>query len=206
MHYESVHAYGSMVGFHGELEYQDQDPTSAPKYQALMEYNSTPVTTASATTIAGFTPTSGRTGSSVTITGTGFSGVSGVRIGGVSATYTVLSPNAIRATVPTAAVSGAISVTSSSGTGASANSFSVLPNITSFSPLSGRVGTVVTITGSGLRGATAVQFNGVMATTFTVLSATSIRATVPARTSTGHIRVTTPAGLINSTANFTLLP
>ena len=51
-------------------------------------------------TIAGFTPTQGYQSTVVTITGTNFSGATSVKLGTVSASFTVQSPTSIRATVP----------------------------------------------------------------------------------------------------------
>jgi len=68
------------------------------------------------------------------------------------------------------------------------------PAITSFTPTSAAAGTIVTITGSGFKGATAVSFGGVPAASFTVVSATSIKATVSAFGTSGIVSVTTPAG------------
>jgi hypothetical protein len=80
------------------------------------------------------------------------------------------------------------------------------PTLTSFTPPSGPVGTVVTITGTNLTGATDVEFNGTAAITFTVNSATTITATVPTGASTGTISVTTPWGTVASATSFTVLP
>src|SRR5918994_1858609 len=77
------------------------------------------------------------------------------------------------------------------------------PTITSFAPMSGPVGTTVTITGTNFTGATSVKFNGVSAT-FIVNSATKITATVPTSATTGVITVTTPGGTATSTSNFTV--
>jgi hypothetical protein len=64
---------------------------------------------------------------------------------------------------------------------------------------------VVKITGTGFTGATAVSFNNVNATTFTVnATGTQITATVPAGATTGKIKVTTPSGSATSTADFTV--
>lgn len=80
---------------------------------------------------------------------------------------------------------------------------SVLPTITSFTPASGVTGTTVTITGTNLTGATSVTFGGTAATSFSILSSTSITAVVGTGTS-GKISVTTSAGTATSTTDFTI--
>src|SRR5215470_11585566 len=52
------------------------------------------------------------------------------------------------------------------------------PTITSFTPAGGPTGTSITVTGTNLTGATSVSIGGVAATTFSVVSATSLTATV----------------------------
>jgi outer membrane protein assembly factor BamB len=80
------------------------------------------------------------------------------------------------------------------------------PKIGSFSPVSGAVGAVVTVTGSNFTGGSAVNFNGVPSV-FTVDSPSQITATVPYMPgSTGPITVTTPAGTATSPAGFTVIP
>jgi subtilisin-like proprotein convertase family protein len=78
------------------------------------------------------------------------------------------------------------------------------PTITSFAPTSGTPGTSVTITGSGLTGATSVTFGGAPAT-FTVDSDTEITATAPAEAETGLIAVVTPSGTGTSADSFTVV-
>src|SRR4029453_14776197 len=78
-------------------------------------------------TISSFSPTSGRTGTAVTITGTAFTGATVVRVGGVRASFAVNSATQMTATVPVGAVTGKISVTTSAGTGTSAMNFTVVP-------------------------------------------------------------------------------
>jgi hypothetical protein len=84
--------------------------------------------------------------------------------------------------------------------------FLVTPQITSFIPPSGIVGTSVTITGASLKQATKVTVGGKPAI-FTVNSNTKVTATVPAGAKTGaKITITTPGGIANSPLAFTVVP
>ncbi len=74
--------------------------------------------------IASFNPTSGPVGTSVTITGTNFSGANSVKFAGVPATFTVNSSTQITATVPVA-TSGPVTVRTPDGTAVSSSSFQV---------------------------------------------------------------------------------
>lgn len=77
------------------------------------------------------------------------------------------------------------------------------PTITSLSPGSGVVGTIVTLTGSNLTGATALALNGQAVTGFTVdATGTSLTFSVPAGASTGLVVVTTPGGTATSATPF----
>ena len=62
---------------------------------------------------------------------------------------------------------------------------------------------MVTLTGTGLDGATAVKFHGTSAS-FSVASATQITATVPAGATTGTVSLTTPGGSATSSASYTV--
>jgi serine protease len=77
------------------------------------------------------------------------------------------------------------------------------PVITGFLPTSGVPGTSVTISGYNLTHVSVVRFNGSSAS-FTILSATSINATVPANATTGPISVINPGGTATSATNFTV--
>jgi len=74
--------------------------------------------------------------------------------------------------------------------------------ITDFSPFNGDAGTIVTISGGGFTNASAVRFNGTLASSFTILTATSMHATVPAGATTGPISVTSPQGTVTSRGYF----
>ncbi len=71
-----------------------------------------------------------------------------------------------------------------------------IPTVTSVAPNTGPTagGTSVTITGLNLLGASAVKFGNAPAASFTVESASSIKATAPAGTGTVDVTVTTESG------------
>ncbi|MFM8311728.1 MAG: IPT/TIG domain-containing protein, partial [Ilumatobacteraceae bacterium] len=162
-----------------------------------------------APTIASFTPTSGGIGTSVTILGDNFQPDSQVRFNGALAgNVTVVSLTEITAVVPAGTTTGPISVTTTSGTGTSAANFTFVPppTVTTFTPLSGIIGSTVTVNGSNLTGAS-VRFNGTLAVTVTVANnGNSLTAVVPAGATTGQISVTTTGGTATSTASFVVLP
>lgn len=157
--------------------------------------------------INSFTPASGLVGSVVTITGNNFNGANAVNFNGVSASFAIDANTQIRTTVPPAATTGKISVTNSDGAAQSVSDFNVLlpPTISSFTPESGPIGTVVTITGDNFIGTNLVQFNGAAAAGFTVVSNTQIRVSVLASATSGPISVTTAAGTATSTASFNVM-
>lgn len=150
-------------------------------------------------------PASGKEGAKIGILGQGFSSSSLVKFGGTKATTIVLSGTTfITATVPAGALTGAVTVTTGTTTLTSAQTFRVLPTITSFTPTSGTVGTAVMITGTGLMQTTTVTFGGVKATTVIKNSDTQVTADVPTGAKTGKIGITTKGGKVTSTTSFTV--
>ena len=153
--------------------------------------------------VKSFSPSGGSNGTSIIIKGENFIGVTAVTFGGVAAkSFTVDSASIITAIVGTGA-SGSVAVVTAAGT-ATLNGFSYgeLPTIVSFTPVTGQKATVVTITGTNFTGATAVSFGDVAASSFNVVSATSITAVVSANGASGSVSVTTPIGS-TSLAGFT---
>lgn len=71
-------------------------------------------------------------------------------------------------------------------------------------PNSGSPGATISIRGNKLTGSTGVAFGGVSAT-FTVISDNEIQAQVPAGTTKGTIKVTTPNGVLTSNIQFEVL-
>ena len=158
-------------------------------------------------TVISFTPTSGITGSTVTVTGTGLVPGATVKFGTeATTTITFVSGTQIKATVPNGATTGKISLTTAAGTGTSASNFAATLSVTGFSPASGPSGTVVTITGVGFNSSSGVKFNGTAASSVVHVSSTQLKATVPSTATTGPITVTnttSPAGTVRSAANYT---
>jgi hypothetical protein len=85
--------------------------------------NSTSAT--QAPSVTSFTPTHGKVGTKVTISGANLSGATAVKLGGAAANFKVLSPTSIAATVPKGAKTGRLSVTTSGGTVSSVEKFAV---------------------------------------------------------------------------------
>lgn len=162
----------------------------------------------SAPVVTGIDPTSGTQdgGTTVAISGLGFKGTTAVHFGGALAkSFKVHSDSELVATSPSG--SGAVNVTVTTKLGTSkhttADMYSYLPGsaglptVTAVSPSVGTKGTVVTVTGTGLSRAKAVDFGSTAAKDVTVDSDNSITATAPIGSVTGNpvdVTVTTPAG------------
>ena len=150
-------------------------------------------------------------GTSVTISGTGFSGASAVSFGGLSAAdFVVNTDTSITATSPPS-TAGTVDVTVTNAGGTSALSagdqftFVAAPAVSGLSPSSGPIGggTTVEITGANFTGATDVAFGGIAAG-FTVNDDSSITAVSPTAeagdtvdvtvTTVGGTSATSPAG------------
>jgi len=155
-----------------------------------------------------FTPQQGPIGTTVTISGSGFSSTPSsntVTFNGHSATVTSASVNQLIVSVPSGASTGQIQVTSPAGTATSAGNFTVTadngaPTITSISPTIATHGTSITVTGTNFSTNTsydAVSFN-LTPQPVTSATSTSINATVPVPTSSGRITVSTPGGTATS--------
>ncbi|MFG2024169.1 IPT/TIG domain-containing protein [Streptomyces sp. NPDC048825] len=166
---------------------------------------SVPFTYVPAPSLTGLSPAEGPVsgGTTVVLTGASFSGVTAVEFDGVpAASFTVDSSSQITAVTPAhAAGPAAVTVTTSSGTSNALNfTYSAAPSVTGLSPNQGPVsgGTTVTLTGANFSGATAVQFGGVAAASFTVDSGTQITAVAPSHAGgAAAVTVTTPGGTSN---------
>ncbi len=161
-------------------------------------------------TLTSFFPATGSPGAVVVVTGTGLRGTTRGTIGDVVAPgFTVNSSTQLTVTIPGGATSGPVRVTTPGGTATSPAAFSVTtpspPQLTSFSPARGPVGTSVTVSGTNFTGVTSVRFGSTPATTFSAASATSLTATVPAGATTGKLYVVNSGGMAQSPASFTVI-
>lgn len=168
-------------------------------------------------TVTGLFPAGGPVGGTtvVTVTGTGFTGATGVTFGGTAGTgLTVNDDNTITVTAP-AHAAGTVDVIVTTGGGPSANTSAdnyvygaVPPTVTAVSPTTGPItgGTTLTITGTGFTGATEVTIGGTAGTSVTVVSDTSLTVITPAHAAgTVDVIVKAPFGFSANTAadNFT---
>ncbi|MBB6732830.1 IPT/TIG domain-containing protein, partial [Cohnella zeiphila] len=163
-------------------------------------------------TITSLSPTTGSNagGTSVTITGTDFTGATAVTFGGTpAASFQVDSATQITAVAPAGSAGPVdVVVTTPGGSATAAGGFTYFasPTITQLSPTTGSNagGTSVTITGTDFTGATAVTFGGTPADAFQVDSATQITAVAPAG-SAGPVDVvvTTAGGSAMAAGGFT---
>ena len=160
-------------------------------------------------TVDSFTPTSGAVGSTVTITGTGFTGSSTVTFNGTSASVTFVNTTTLTVTVPVGTTTGVITVTESGCDVDSATDYTVTActpthTISSFTPTSGPELTIVTITGTGFSGSSTVDFNGTGATIISQ-TATQLVVEAPTGSTTGVITVTESGCPVDSSTDFTIL-
>jgi len=145
--------------------------------------------------IDSFSPASGGAGTSISITGSGLDAPTAVTIGGVAAQSFVADSVGHITAVAGAGATGFITVTTPGGNFSSTTSFTYYdqPVITSFAPLTAKIGDMITINGQHFTGTTSVAFGGVAATSFTVISDTQITA-VLGNGSSGSVAVTNPGG------------
>lgn len=157
--------------------------------------------------ITSFWPISAPEGATIKVNGRNLHAAAAVLFNGISSP--VLGTNGVgtqlTTTVPAGGNSGLLRVLSAMTTGVGTfGMFNVSPIISSFAPTEWYAGTVITITGTGLQGATAVEIgvgSGIMAQNVSVNTAgTQITCRVPATVSNlpqdmrFRLKITTPRG------------
>jgi large repetitive protein len=142
--------------------------------------------------------------------------INGIAVGTGTTPTTGATIGTTNVTNPVAGLSGTVTVVLSL-TGSTGGTFrlddftlngtvtsSCTTTVASFLPLTGPVGTMVTINGTNFTGTTAVKIGNINATSFTVLSNTQIQAQVPANAVSGTIKVTNGCEA-TSVASFSVL-
>ena len=143
-------------------------------------------------------------GSTFTLNGTNLASASNISIGGVSASFSIISAGSVLVTVPEGVTSGStISATNLGGTVTSTKVVYQAASITE-STASAKVGQTVTITGKNLK-ATSVIFGGNKSAKPVINTGTTLTVVVPNGALTGAIKITTGAGVFY-TDSFTVIP
>jgi len=169
-------------------------------------------TNSSVPMISDFYPALGPPGTPVTIDGVNFTGVTAVKFGANSASFSITGAGGtqISATVPSISTGNyAIEVISPSGSNTTSSNFTVTGAaavITGFTPANGVRGTSVTLNGANFTNISSVKFNGVAASYQTPTTTTELIATVPAAASSGVIAVANAGGTGTSPSLFYMQP
>ncbi len=155
-----------------------------------------------------FTPTKGRVGDELTVTGQFMEDVTAIRFsGGTSqaATFQRFPNGQTKVIVPADAVDGTICFTNPAGVACTTTIFDVQRVVASvaFTPLTAKVGTDVTFTGQNLSDVVEIRFGGGLSTParFRLVGNTLI-ATVPADATSGTVCLTTDSGTVCTTTSF----
>ncbi|TPE45516.1 IPT/TIG domain-containing protein [Pontibacter mangrovi] len=165
--------------------------------------------------ITSFSPTQGKVGDEVVLTGWFLNQVEGVQFNGTAAEFTLNPDNTITAIVPVGATTGKLSLVEGNETVFTTEAdFTVFPApiITSFDPTEGVANTLVTITGENFQGLSKVTFLGTEAegdeydANLTAVDlatvSTEFMVPVPTEAVTGKIQVTAAGGTATSEADF----
>lgn len=165
-----------------------------------------------APTIASVSPAAGKTagGTTITLTGTGFSSATGATVGGTACgSFTVLTATTATCVTPAkAAGSYTVAVTNAAGTGSLTNGYTYEgnPTIASIAPAAGTTAgnTTVTITGTNFLSASGVTIGGLNCTTLSISSATSLTCKTPANAAGAYdVVVTNGSGSATLVAGYT---
>ncbi|WBA41479.1 beta strand repeat-containing protein [Hymenobacter canadensis] len=136
--------------------------------------------------------------------------VAGSFSGSGAGPYTFTVTPTTPGTATTVSLAAGVAQDANNAGNAAAGPFSITyraaPVLTGLAPNSAPVGTSITLTGLNLAGTTGVSFNGTAASIITVVSNTTVTATVPAGATTGSVTLTTPGGTSNGLAFTVCVP
>lgn len=144
-------------------------------------------------------------GTVIELAGRSFKGATQVLFGNQAVTPLTVSPTNVTVQVPLITAPVRLTLITPGGAFMTAGNFALAPTITAFTPAGGPASTAVSITGTGLAGATKVRFGNVDGT---VISASpgEVKTLVPLAATTGPITVITPFGTNTSSTPFFLPP
>ncbi|HZU29966.1 MAG TPA: IPT/TIG domain-containing protein, partial [Candidatus Angelobacter sp.] len=186
-------------------------------YDALGNVISITRATSSQAALFTFSPKSGPVGTQVTISGANFSpdpAQDAVSFNGTAATVTSASSTQLVVTVPSGAMTGAITVTAPVASVTSASPFTVTsstgaPRIDSFTPQMAAPGTAVAIAGANFDSTPAndrLIMNATPAAVPSSASSSSLTMIVPNNAGSGHISLNTPGGITTSSGDLFIPP
>jgi YD repeat-containing protein len=171
----------------------------------------------SQTSVIGFDPQTGSSGTQVTISGTGFSSTitqDSVSFNGTPAIVTSASVTQLVVTVPSGTTTGPIAVTTPNGSATSSSSFMVggnanAPTVSGFSPTIAVSGTALTINGTNFDPTPAndlTLINRLAKSTISSATQSSLSTTIPSTATTGYVSVTAPSGKAISNSYLFVVP
>jgi len=157
-----------------------------------------------------FTPTRGRVGDELTVTGQFLEDVTDVRFSGgasLAASFQRLGNGQMKVIVPANAVDGTLCFTNPAGLACTTTLFNVQRLVAgvAFTPKTAKVGTDVTFTGQNLDDVVEVRFSGGLSTPARFrLVGTTLIATIPADAVSGTICLTTDSGTVCTAESFVI--
>jgi RHS repeat-associated protein len=185
-------------------------------YDAVGNLTSIGRVSSASVSIVQLNPSRGATGSKVVIYGTGFSATASensVSFGGTAATVSMATTSQLHVNVPSAAVTGPVSVTTPAGTAQSPAAFSVTvapqaPEIATVSPVVADPGTTITLTGNRFGTTTGGVTAAIAQIRAKVATATStgLTFTVPPVATSGKVLVATADGSATSSVDVFVPP
>lgn len=158
-------------------------------------------------TVNSFTPVTGISGQTIMISGSNFYRITHIKFGNsglspiVSSNFQRVGPNIIFATIPYDAPTGYLTVIASGRLTTGFSSYGFIPNpvITGFYPQTGISGQTINISGFGFNSISAVMFNNVPSTNFTIIDTHEIHANIPSGNTRGFITITGLSGVTTTT-------
>jgi hypothetical protein len=143
----------------------------------------------------------------VLITGSYLKDATAVKFGDAAASFEATATT-IKTKVPDINTAGSVQLSITTPGGTVSVPFKVLaktPEIESLTPVEGKTGEQITVKGLFFTDVQSVSVNGTAVATYTVVSPTELKLTIPAGATTGKIKVTTSIGSVESSTNLKVI-